>query len=70
MPMASPKPLSRAEVADLIDSIRSMLAEVDAGDITMAPMTRHRWEGTLTGLEISLGRQPSIVPEGFLDDLL
>jgi hypothetical protein len=58
------RPLSRAEIGKLADSIRTLLADPDA-DIN-EPM-RRRWEGALTALEAVLGERLSLVDNFPLD---
>jgi hypothetical protein len=45
----------------MIKSIRSILAENDAGTYPLSPTTRHRYEGALVALEALLGRPPSLL---------
>jgi hypothetical protein len=58
------RPLRRAEIEQLANSIRTLLAETDA-DIN-GPMQR-RWEGALTALEAVLGERSSLVDNFPLD---
>jgi len=52
------RPLTRAEVGELAESIRRLLADPDAR--LTGPM-RQRWQGALTALEVVLGEPSSLV---------
>ena len=50
------RPLTRAEVGELTDCIRQLLADPDA---RLTEATRERWQGALTALEAVLGEPPA-----------
>jgi hypothetical protein len=50
-----------AKAEAMIGSIKSVLAENDAGSYPMNPATRHRYEGALVALEALLGEPPSLL---------
>jgi len=54
------RPLTHAEVGDLAEHIRRLLADPDAG---LTETTRQRWEGALTALETALGEPSSLIDE-------
>ena len=56
----SPRPLTHAEVGELADRIRHVLADPDAG---LTEPTRQRWQGALTALEAVLGEPSSLAEE-------
>jgi hypothetical protein len=53
----------QAKAEAMIGSIRSVLAENDAGSYPMSPTSRHRYEGALVALEALLGKAPSLLGE-------
>ena len=57
------RPLTRAEVGELTERIRQLLADPDAH---LSGSTRQRWEGALTALEAVLGEAPSLVDDADL----
>jgi len=52
------RPLSRAEIEKLSESIRALPADPDAG---LNEPLRRRWEGSLAALEVVLGERSSLV---------
>jgi hypothetical protein len=54
------RPLTRADVGELVERIRQLLADPDT---RLAVPTRQRWEGALTALEAVLGEAPSLVDD-------
>lgn len=58
------RPMTRAEIEQLANSIRTLLADPDAG--INEPM-RRRWEGALAALEAVLGERSSLVDNFPLD---
>lgn len=64
------KPLTRAELGQLAEAIRAVLAADSSGEAPLTQNMRARWEGALTVAEVALGDTPSRVAEGFLDGLL
>jgi hypothetical protein len=57
------RPLTRAEVGELVERIRFLLADPDA---RLTGPSRQRWEGALTALEAVLGEAPSLVDDAEL----
>jgi len=60
------RPLSRAEIDKLADSVRVLLADPESG---LNEPLRRRWEGALAALEVVLGQRSSLV-DNFEQDLL
>jgi hypothetical protein len=46
---------------EMVQSIRSILAENEAGTYLLSPATRHRDEGALVALEALLGEPPGLL---------
>ena len=51
-----PKPLTRAQVAELCESVKALVEAIRRDEMTVAEPTLHRLEGALVGLEVALGR--------------
>lgn len=62
--MTTSRPLSRAELSDLADRLRTMLAAIESGGLDATTAMRYRLEGALSALEMALGR-----PSSLLEDL-
>jgi hypothetical protein len=54
------RPLTRAEVGEVADCIRELLADPDA---RLTEATRHRWQGALTALEAIFGEPFSLAED-------
>jgi hypothetical protein len=52
-----PGPLTRQQTADLVESIRKLLAAIDADEVSASTATRYRLEGALGALEEVLGER-------------
>lgn len=50
------KPLTRAQVAQLAESITLLLDAIRRDEVSVGTPTVHRLEGALVGLEVALGR--------------
>jgi hypothetical protein len=49
-------PLTKREIESLTDQLLALIDQIDSGDLRATPGMRHRMEGALIGLDISLGR--------------
>jgi len=47
------------QLADLADSLRALLARIDAGDLDSSAATRYRLEGAVVALDVVTGKASS-----------
>jgi hypothetical protein len=58
-------PLTKREIESLTDQLLALIDQIDSGDLRATPGMRHRMEGALIGLDISLGRSLEETLESF-----
>lgn len=59
--------LPRASTHALLESLRAMLASIDAGALDSSTTMRCRLQGAITALEVVLGERASLL-DGLTDD--
>ena len=57
----SPRPLTRAEIAELADRLRGLLDMVDEDRLTATTGMTYRIQGAVTALDAVLGNDASLV---------
>jgi len=58
-------PLTKREIESLTDQLLALIDQIDSGDLRATPGMRHRMEGALIGLDISMGRSLEETLESF-----